>query len=394
MTNAIDIQAYTFYECKSLETAVFTSYINNIGEYAFYNCESLESAKLFNGNWYKIDRYAFADCTNLTKFECNFTNGILYIYDCAFLDCPNLKDVVLENINYYNYYGTGKQFGYNTVVDEEGNTSYALTEGMTIRGYISSDTQNYAVNNGICYLPTGGLEYTLYEDHAEITNWTYNNYSITIPSQIGGLAVTVIGNDAFKGLGGLEDIYFPKTLKEIGSCAFMNSSARDMTIPVSVEKIGSNAFYNSRFGNCLTSQFVILGDGILYSYNGTADEVTIPENVKRIGEDAFAYHSEIISISIPECVSEVCGGAFYRCTSLTRIELPDSVENVDTGAFTSCDSLKTVFVGRGIKNIDEFAFTDCNELTAFYGYTETCTEKFAENNGYYFEAFSEESETI
>lgn len=74
---------------------------------------------------------------------------------------------------------------------------------------------------------------------------------------------------------------------------------------------------------------------------------------------------------------------------MTRIELPDSVENVDTGAFTGCDSLKTVFVGRGIQNIDEFSFIDCNELTAFYGYTETCTENFAKNNGYYFEAFSE-----
>lgn len=385
-----------FINCTSLISVNLPDGVTSIPESCFENCISLTDVS-HSDSVTAIGSKAFYGCVSLEEFEIPSSLnslGTSAFYDCAFLDCPNLKDVVLENINYYNYYGTGKQFGYNTVVDEEGNISYALTEGMTIRGYISSNTQNYAVNNGICYLPTGGLEYTLYEDHAEITNWTYNNYSIVIPSQIGGLAVTVIGNDAFKGLGGLEDIYFPETLKEIGSCAFMDSSARDMTIPGSVEKIGSNAFYNSRFGNCLTSQFVILGDGILYSYNGTADEVTIPGNVKRIGEDAFAYHSEIISISIPERVTEVCGGAFYRCTSLTRIELPDSVENVDTGAFTGCDSLKTVFVGRGIQNIDEFSFIDCNELTAFYGYTETCTENFAKNNGYYFEAFSEESETI
>ena len=274
-------------------------------------------------------------------------------------------------------------------LDAEGNVTYTPTEGMQLRGWVSSSTQTYAVDNGISYIPTGGVEYALYEDHAEITKWTNNTWSISIPAQIEGLPVTVIGNGAFKGLNNLEDVYFPSTLQEIGSCAFMNSSARDMQIPGSVERIGSHAFYQSRYSNYLTAEFVILGDGILYQYNGTANEVTIPSNVRHIGEDVFAYHREITDVSIPDSVTEICGGAFYQCSTLTKLELPDYVERVAVGAFTGCSALKTVAFGSGIQEVDANTFCDCTELAALYGYAGTYIETFAQEHGYYFEAYSE-----
>lgn len=389
MTGAVDLPSYAFYGCKALESITFTANVHNIGEYAFSSCEQLGSVQVFSGNWYTIGRCVFAGCSSLTEFDCTASNGTLYIQDCAFLDCPNLKDVTLENISYYNYYGIGRQFGYCSTTDAEGNVTYTPTEGMQLRGWVSSSTQTYAVDNGISYIPTGGVEYALYEDHAEITKWTNNTWSISIPAQIEGLPVTVIGNGAFKGLNNLEDVYFPSTLQEIGSCAFMNSSARDMQIPGSVERIGSHAFYQSRYSNYLTAEFVILGDGILYQYSGTANEVTIPSNVRHIGEDVFAYHREITDVSIPDSVTEICGGAFYQCSALTKLELPDYVERVAVGAFTGCSALKTVAFGSGIQEVDANAFCDCTELAALYGYAGTYIETFAQEHGYYFEAYSE-----
>jgi hypothetical protein len=144
-------------------------------------------------------------------------------------------------------------------------------------------------------------------------------------------------------------------------------------------------------GISIIYEFVILGDGVLYDYNGTVEDVVIPETVKRIGNDAFAYHSEINEITLPESIVEICDGAFYSCTSISKIVLPDSVKNIAVGAFTDCSSLKTVVTGKGIETIDKYAFHSCENLTSFYGYEDTCTAEFAKENGYYFEIV--ESET-
>ena len=165
-----------------------------------------------------------------------------------------------------------------------------------------------------------------------------------------------------------------------------------MSIPGSVEKIGSNAFYRSSFENgYLKGEFVVLGNGVLYKYNGSADEVAIPTNVKHIGEDAFAYHNNITSITVPESVTEICGGAFYKCTGLTKIELPDALTSINIGAFTGCSSLKTVVTGSGIEFISDHAFHDCDSLSAFYGQPDSYTETFAKANGIYFEAIASET---
>ena len=278
------------------------------------------------------------------------------------------------------------------MTNEAGEKSYVLTPDMTIRGMVNSDTAAYAVKNGIKYLPTGGVDYTEEEDHIVIDKWTERYWYITVPSQIAGKPVTVIGKNAFKNVGDLEDVVLPNTLKEIRSGAFMNSSARDMTIPASVEKIGSRAFFGSRFeASYLRGEFAVVGDGILCKYNGTAEEVVLPENVKRIGEDAFAYCNYVTSVTVPAGVTEICAGAFYKCTRLEKIELPDALTSIDVGAFTGCTSLKTVTTGSGIESISDLAFSDCTDLSAFYGYADSFTASFAKSHGYYFEALPEKS---
>ncbi|MDE7226366.1 MAG: leucine-rich repeat domain-containing protein, partial [Ruminococcus sp.] len=397
LKNIIKIPANAFSGCTSLKNLKLTNNINSIGDYAFFNCRKITSVEIERGSWQSIGIYAFAGCTALSEL---ISNGNFSVGDFAFLDCPNLLDVTLEGLNFYNYISNGgRQFGYITSEDEEGNTVYELNEDMKIHARINSNTQSYAVNNGICYIPTGGVEYTLCDDYAVIDKWTEDVGNITIPAQIEGLPVTVINDNSFKNLKGIVNITLPGTLKEIGSCAFMNSALRKIGIPASVEKIGNNAFYNTEYGNSLKSEFVVLGNGVLYDYNGSSDEITVPDSVKRIGEDAFAGHSEITSVTFTSDITNIDGGAFYKCSSLTKVELPDTVKNIDVGAFTGCSSLRTVIFGKDIELIHEYAFHECNELAAFYGYAETYTEIFADKHGIYFEVLPEnpaetEEETI
>ena len=181
-------------------------------------------------------------------------------------------------------------------------------------------------------------------------------------------------------------ISLPNTLTSIEDYAFMNcSSLNTCGVPSLVSHIGSNAFYNTRLAsNWKSSEFVVLGDGVLYQYNGSDQEVTLPNRVKVIGEGVFAYQNHLQKIQFNEALTEIGDGAFLYCESLTSIELPDSVTRVGNAAFSGCTSLKRFTCGTGLALIDEYAFFDCT-IELFRGETDSYAQSFAKENGYTFE---------
>lgn len=79
----------------------------------------------------------------------------------------------------------------------------------------------------------------LYFDESKYTGTT----QLTVPSQIDGVDVTVIGEGCFRDCEELTAVILPNTLKAIGEEAFCGCSAlRGMEIPESVAFIGMGAF--------------------------------------------------------------------------------------------------------------------------------------------------------
>lgn len=83
-----------------------------------------------------------------------------------------------------------------------------------------------------------------------------------------------------------------------------------------------------------TDKFVIVGDGGLLDYNGTAQTVTIPAGVKTIFS-AFYENKTMTAVQIPEGVTAIGTEAFTDCRNLTRIILPDSMKVIGDGAFAA-----------------------------------------------------------
>ena len=109
---------------------------------------------------------------------------------------------------------------------------------------------------------------------------------------------------------------------------------------------------------------LIIMDGIIVNYEGTAATLNIPEGVTAIGHSAFYLCSSLTSVKIPSSVINVDEYAFYGCWNLTNITIPNSVTSIGDYAFANCSSLTNVIIGDNVINIGSMSFYNCSALTS------------------------------
>lgn len=202
------------------------------------------------------------------------------------------------------------------------------------------------------------LQYEITDGEAVITAFSWLNETVvTIPDTIEGCPVTKIAPYAFQYCFA-DEVILPKTVREIGDysfmgceyllnltipedCAYIGYSAfqdctqlKTVVIPETVSEIGFCAFEDTAFIRSITDDCIILGDGVLYAYQGGADvkDVVIPDTVKTIGYYAFADQQGIESITIPDSVTQIMEGAFDNCVSLGTIHAPATFARLEPDA--------------------------------------------------------------
>ena len=205
--------------------------------------------------------------------------------------------------------------------------------------------------------PVSGLEYEETEDGGiRITKYKWTSAkNIEIPAEIDGKPVTELGEECFKYCYG-ETVKLPDSIRVIGERAFMFcdyveridvpagcetigthafdscSRLKVITLPDTVTFIGFSAFEDSAFDETLTDEFCILGDHILYRYNGDAESVTVPDGVKYIAEYAFEGKENLKSVKLPDSVKVIYDMAFELCSNLSQIEVGNSIERISPNA--------------------------------------------------------------
>ena len=169
----------------------------------------------------------------------------------------------------------------------------------------------------VAYAVTGGNIY-FNESTGTITDCDTSVTEAIIPSEINGVAVTSIGEDAF----------------------YNNAKMTAIEIPDSVASIGSYAFYGCK--------------GLT--------KIEIPDSVTIIGNCAFACCAKLVSIEIPDSVTSIGYGAFHGCTGLTSIKLPSSITEINSSMFSGCSSLKSIEIPSKVTRISTAAFSGCESL--------------------------------
>lgn len=223
---------------------------------------------------------------------------------------------------------------------------------------------------------------------------------VTIPTKVGGKAVTAIHGYTFYNMG-VKSVIIPVGVKTIGSRAFGYNQLTSIKIPSTVTTLDSEAFlHNNLTSVTMTKSTKTIGDRC-FQYNSLSGVITsfVPNPSASIGACAFCNNLGVTGASfkyklnndgtydyttivgyigdlsefsdkvfrIPAtnngvALTTIANSAFYR-TYMTDWEviIPDTVTYIGSSAFTD-DMIKKVHWPSGLKTISNYAFYN-NKLT-------------------------------
>lgn len=301
---------------------------------------------------------AFNGCNYLMKIDLG--GAVRTIGDSAFYNCTVLCEVA----------GTGK-------LERIGDFAFVQCASLSFIDFPQSLTY---IGEQAFFCCSSLATLDMPEEGIELGVAAFSYCESLCRVRLGGLAA--IPEGTFEQCTALVNIDIGKTVTSIGERAFRGCvNLTGVNVAKSVTTIGSSAFEETAWLNDQTQEFLIVGDGILMSYTGTAANVTLPSGVKHIS-DAFCGSETLRSITIGGKVESIGDYAFIGCSQLNKVVISEGVKRIGDSAFASCEALTAVYLPESLESIGNYAFGNCTGLAnVYYAGKQSAWEKIACESG-------------
>ena len=200
------LKDFVFYGCNSLTSITIPEGLTSIDGGAFQNCSSLTSIAIPAGVT-SIGSSAFESCSSLTSIA--ILAGVTSIGESAFKDCSNLNTIYCYKNSTADKYTDYPSIAKKVYLDDATTTAFTFNSSTgTITGYSGSEKV------------------------------------VNIPSNIGGVYVKAIGENAFKNNTDIETVIIPEGVNSIEDFAFYKCTGlKYISIPESVTSVSEDGFY-------------------------------------------------------------------------------------------------------------------------------------------------------
>lgn len=252
----------------------------------------------------KLYAYAFANCSNVTKFV--IPESLEEIGNYAFRDCGITEFVVGKNI---------KKIGCGVFRGNKKLTSLTVEDGNIV--FTASD--GLLVNN---------------LDKALIAT-AYTVTDINVPSGIDSIAPDLCYQNP-----GVKSLIAPASVKSIGASAFQGCTGITSIVLPGVVTIGQSAFSGGK----------------------NLAKVDFPATLRTLDIHAFSSNTGLTEINFKDGVDSIGGGAFQNCTALVKANLPGTVKKMGDVIFYGCTALNELALGEGLPYIPANMAYGCTKL--------------------------------
>jgi len=187
----------------------------------------------------------------------------------------------------------------------------------------------------------------------------FDENEITIPNQLEGKAITVVGENAFAKCTGIKKVIIPEGITTIENGAFSGCEAlKTVLLPTSLKWLGNKPKVKPPTYSW-QSPTEIAHDGV---FQGTAIEsIDLPAGLTFLGKKAFQYCKNLKHIDLPNGIKVVPESCFSGCTALKTIALSDNLTSIHTYAFYNA-GLEQVDIPPSCNEIERVAFKGCEQL--------------------------------
>lgn len=350
--NITEIKAYSFYNCKSLESIQISNNVSSIGQSAFTLCTNLTSVTLPNALT-TIGNGAFATCTNLTSIS--LPENLTSIGESAFSGTTLTSITIPKNTISLgaNAFQNCTSLSDLTILDSQASIGANAFSGC-------SALKNATLGNAITSIGNNAFKdckqlksIILPNTISSVGNSTFYGCSLLESATI-GTGVVTIGTDAFRNCSNLRTITIPGGITSIGDSAFLGcpSSMNDrMTINVTITDLTSFC-ENNKISSLYGYKHLLIN-------NEYVTNLTIPDGITKIGDNAFYQFVNIENVTIPSGVTSIGKSAFEECTNLTSVVIPNSTTSIGERLFCNCYKLANISIPEGITTIGKSTFYKC-----------------------------------
>ena len=380
-SNVKEISAYAFSNCKNLNEIDIPYSVKNIDMKAFEDCIRLRQI-MIPPSVGTIHSTAFDGCTRL-EIQADVgsrADTFAQSLELADLDVSEYEEApipssvsdndltegedsestqLLPPVDYYH-----EVSHINAMAAEEDPAVRGKTRVIGREAFVLVDNAQATVNVGGTGETLGGIPESDIEQNTD-----------TVPGLAGSddakggsfPKYTVVDNSIIAAQAYYDDemtsFEIPDGIVRLGEFSFARSDLESIRIPDGVEAIGYAAFYHcDRLTNVVipnsvqnieaaafektpwltswkqsgTSDYLIVGDGILLAYKGSNGIVSVPAGVKQIGAEAFMNCAGINKVILPDSVEVIGESAFQGCRNLTEVEGGNQVREIRDRAFAEC----------------------------------------------------------